>query len=366
MVKDAISSYNLHMKVLLVNHTTAFGGGTTFSYDLARGLANKGVTVTIVCLKRGTTEQEHQGFDLRVLDHGSPKIRQIQHLITQEDFDVVHAQGTRPALYVKLAYMLYRIKTPLVYTLHGIHFLHKNIFIKYVILAWEWITNRLFVNALVCVSKDNLEHAQRYRLAPGKKLYHINNGVYIPADVESHAQGGPYTVVSAGRLVYPKDFATVLRAFADLDVDDKKLYIAGDGPQRQRLEERTRALGIHDEVVFLGWQQSIIPLLRQADVFVLSTHFEGLPMTILEAMANHVPVVASDVVGVRNIVVDNETGYVFPCGDATDLAHTLTHVYQHNEEACRVAQRARSMVATQFNHTDMVTAYKNLYTECTT
>jgi glycosyltransferase involved in cell wall biosynthesis len=130
-------------------------------------------------------------------------------------------------------------------------------------------------------------------------------------------------ILSVGRLKAPKDFPTLVRALGDLRPDSFEAVIVGDGPDRQLLEEEIHELGLEDRVSLAGERRDVPELLAGADVFVLPSRSEGHPVSVLEAMAAGIPVVASRVGGVPEQVSDGETGLLVEPGDPTELAAAL-------------------------------------------
>ena len=119
---------------------------------------------------------------------------------------------------------------------------------------------------------------------------------------------------SVGRIVYQKGLDLAMRALAGLKALEWEWRIAGDGPQMDFLKRLARELGIHERVAFLGWQSrdQIIEQYRQSNLFLFPSRHEGMPNAVLEAMASGLPVIASRIAGNEELIVDGETGILFP------------------------------------------------------
>ena len=147
------------------------------------------------------------------------------------------------------------------------------------------------------------------------------------------------TVLSVGRLVPLKGLADLAAALGRLHKEgfDFRWVIVGDGPQRQALEARVAELGFADRVEFTGWlrplSEELFRTYRQADVLCLPSYAEGLPLVLIEAMANSVPVVASRVNGVPELVRHEETGLLIDPGDVEGLAASIKRLL--TDEALR-------------------------------
>jgi len=141
------------------------------------------------------------------------------------------------------------------------------------------------------------------------------------------------------------------------------LWIAGDGPERAALEARATRLGLEAGVRFLGRREDAPDLLAACDVFVLPSRAEGLGVAALEAMAVGRPVVASEVGGLGQAVVDERTGLLVPPGDARALAHAVGRVTSQRELRERLAEAGPERIGEGYLAGQMVEAYERLYRE---
>jgi glycosyltransferase involved in cell wall biosynthesis len=162
--------------------------------------------------------------------------------------------------------------------------------------------------------------------------------------------------LSVGSLTVRKDHATLLRAMAR--TNRGKLVIAGEGPLRASLERLSRELGLQDRVTLVGVQEDIAALMAKADVFVHPSIVEGFGLAVVEAMAAGLPVIASDVPGMRRIL--GESAVVFRTGDAEALAVCLKRLAE-DRNLCASASAAGRERATQYGIEKMAAGYQLLY-----
>lgn len=163
---------------------------------------------------------------------------------------------------------------------------------------------------------------QRYRYPPGKVVAIRNGWTGVP--LPRQAQEDLPCIVSVGNLRVEKGHGVLLRAFARVaPKHPATLVLVGDGPLRASLESETVLLGIEDRVRFVGTVANVWPILSKADLFVLPSLSENLGIAVLEAMAAGVPVIASDVGGVGEVVTDGKTGLLVPANDEAALADRL-------------------------------------------
>ena len=190
---------------------------------------------------------------------------------------------------------------------------------------------------------DNIVEA-RGRARPGEK-------VAVP------------TVVSAGALIPIKGYDVLLEAFGKLGESGVsfKLLLAGDGPERNRLERQAISLGIGERVKFLGGIDDVPALFSTAHVAVHSSHSEGLSNTILEAMAEGLPVVATNVGGTPEMISDGRTGLLVPPNDARTLAANVRQLLERPDLRARLGRAGFEVVRERFNVERITTQYERLY-----
>lgn len=171
--------------------------------------------------------------------------------------------------------------------------------------------------------------------------------------------------VTATRLELEKGHDVLLEALAQLRARNLEFVVAlaGDGSRRAALEARARDLGLAGQVSFLGRLDSLGPLLRAADAFVLPSRAETVPLTLLEAMARARPVVASDVGGVADVVETGVHGHLVPAGDSGALAAALETLHHKPALALGMGQRAAERIRSGWTWDRVVEAYEVVYDE---
>lgn len=194
---------------------------------------------------------------------------------------------------------------------------------------------------------------------------HPSHVVPLGIDLDRFLSGRPAlegTIVgNVARLAEQKGQRTLLEAVpAVLDRHPEvRFVIVGDGELREELKQLAEPFGEH--VVMLGNRPDVPDLLASFDVFAYPSRFEGLCLAVIEAQAAGVPVVATPVGGIRETVVDGETGFLVPVGDAAALAERVSYVLEHPEEARRVADEGRGRACARFSRERMVAETLTLY-----
>jgi glycosyltransferase involved in cell wall biosynthesis len=172
-----------------------------------------------------------------------------------------------------------------------------------------------------------------------------------------------FVAVSVGRLTAPKTPETLLDAWAELHTrfPSSQLLFVGDGEKRPLLEAKTRQGGLQGSVVFTGQVRDVDDYLKSADIFVLPSASEGMPLALLEAMAAGLPVIVSRVGGIIDIIRNEDNGLVFEPGDTKGLVRCLSMLMESPERRRELGRRAWSLVKTNFSLEKFVDAYIDLY-----
>jgi glycosyltransferase involved in cell wall biosynthesis len=169
-------------------------------------------------------------------------------------------------------------------------------------------------------------------------------------------------ILYTGRLSQEKGVDFLIRAYATLPVSVlTRLYILGDGPDRQRLLDLIEQLHLGDRVVMVPGVEDVLFFLQISDIFVMPSRVEGLSNSILEAMACGVPVIATRVTGNVDLIEDGVTGLLVSSGNVRELAGALLTILTDPEKGKDLGRRARDMVHHSYNLNTMVERYSSLY-----
>jgi glycosyltransferase involved in cell wall biosynthesis len=271
---------------------------------------------------------------------------------------ILHTHNPTPHQFGALARMVTSIPV-LVHTKHG-----RNQLLTRRGRQLERFAGHM-TDAVVAVSLDAADVARSVDRVPPDRIRVIRNGVDVSIITPPAARSPGWHVVHVARLNAVKDQTTLLHA-ARLVLDHQpgfRLDIVGDGERRGELEQLSADLGLRDAVCFRGLQADVRPFLAGADAFILSSVSEGIALTLLEAMAAALPVVATDVGGNREVVIPGETGFLVPARDPAALARALIMLLGDPERAARFGAAGRARVATEFALGTTVAAYESLYGE---
>lgn len=204
---------------------------------------------------------------------------------------------------------------------------------------------------------------QKLRL-PERKVQVIHNCVPAASDpihYRPSERASQPVVLTVARLDEQKGHHYLLEAA--VQVPEAQFVLAGDGPLRASLEAQARALGVERQVRFLGYRKDISDLLAKCDVFVLPSLYEGLPLSILEAMWAGKPVIATQIGGSDEAVIAGETGILIPPADPDALATAIRTILADPSLAQRLASAGRARVEQEFSAKKMVQQVTHIYDE---
>jgi glycosyltransferase involved in cell wall biosynthesis len=208
-----------------------------------------------------------------------------------------------------------------------------------------------WARAVICVCEHERKLALAHRIAPPRRLLVIPNGVReIPSELRASPGAKPARIgiVSVARFEAPKDHATLLRALALLAGLDWELELVGDGPLLPACRALAAQLGIAGKVRFLGYSPDVAAVLARAQIFALSSRSEALPRSVLEAMRAGLPVVASNVGGLSELVDNGGNGALVPRGDAEALSAALAGLIVDAPRRLQLGMAARLTYEARF------------------
>ena len=356
--------------LVLVNHLES-GGAEQFCVNLANALAEKGHGVALLS-SGGALEpslaREVATFHLPLRSKRPDAVwraaRAVRRLITERGIDVVHANSTNTALAARLARGSRPI--PVVATAHGSWFGWRK--------AGAAAAFALGADRVVGCSRWLLDDLIRHGL-PDRLGVSIPNGIPTARSqpgnrealrAELNLPPDARLVLGVGRLIPEKGFQHLIAAMSGILATrpETMVAIAGSGPYEATLVEQAKALGVASAVRFLGFRRDVSGLLSAADVLCApSCGYEGLPLAVAEAMAQGLPVVASDLGGIPELVVPGETGLLVPVGDVEAIARALLDLVGDDARRARLGSAGRDRVMERFSLERMVSAYEALYRE---
>ena len=346
------------MKILHIISSLNIGGAERLISDMLPLLKPKVDEISILVYKRVYNQFEEQlsnaGIKIINLDCNSffhPLIF-YSLIIKMRGYDVAHVH-LFPALYQAAIAGLF-VNTKLIYTEHS----SSNKRRSYPILKYieRWVYGRY--KLVACVSDLTQKNIIDWIGGLNDRFIIVPNGINLKAfSVDIGEKEYPFTIIMISRFREPKDQPTVIKAMSYINQDVHLIFV-GDGETRTSCEELTRQIGVKERVHFVGKQENVAHWIAKANVGILSSKWEGLPLTIVEMMAGGLPVVASDAEGIRQVVGD--AGLMFGVGNYKQLASIINKLYEDNHLYKCIAQKCHKR-ASLYDINQTADQYLNLY-----
>ena len=357
-------------RILFLVTLAETGGAQTYVASLLAPLAN-GFEIAIAAHGDGPLREAAEAAGARIvpLKHVRRPLSvwrdvlglfELMSLLRRERPHIVHVNSAKAGSLGRVAAAVTRVPIR-IYTVHGWAFrAHEGV--DATLYRWVERLLRPLTTVTVCVAESERQSGLAAQTCEEENTIVIRNGVALTATrAASSGHSGRPRIVTVGRLQAPKDAITFVRALAQLRGQHFEAILVGDGPDRPAVEREIRRLGLESTVEVLGERHDVPELLAGADVFVLSSESEGLPISILEAMAAALPVVASNVGGVPEIVVDGRTGFLVEAGDQEGLAVAIGRLLGDRTLRRDLGEAGRVRVAEHFDLGQVQRAHLDLY-----
>lgn len=338
------------------------GGAQIHVRDLGTFLRDLGHSVAVIA---GGMNGEESGFARSLRDRDIPyfhvpsldnpistvrdfrALREVRAILKVMRPDIVSTHSSKAGLLGRLAAA--SLQMPVVFTAHGWAFAEgvsrsRAMFYRNVEKLAASITDRI-----IAVSQADADLALRHHVVPPGKLITIHNGMPdLPDSFRSEPARTPVRLVMIARFQEQKDHSTLLRALGELVEEDWTLDLIGEGPLMPETRELAIKLGMASRIRFLGERLDVPRLLSAAQIYLLISNWEGFPRSILEAMRAGLPVIASDVGGCREAVVEGKTGYLVPRGSVEVLAGRLKTLLTSAELRVQMGKAGRERFERHF------------------
>jgi glycosyltransferase involved in cell wall biosynthesis len=308
----------------------------------------------------------------------SRAIYQVRAVVRSEKYDLIHVHTPVAAFIARYALRGLRRKGELkvIYTAHGFHFyrgghpLQNAIFLGLEKLAGRW------TDYLVVINREDEEAAHRYRIVPSERVYYmpgigVDTDRYSPDTVsksqvarfrrELRLDANVRLFLMVAEFNHRKRHRDLLQAFALINRPDVHLTFAGVGPLMDEMKKLVSSLGLKSRVHFLGFRDDVPALTRASVATILPSKQEGLPRSVMESLSLEVPVIGTDIRGVRDLLKDGE-GILVKVGDIEGLAQAMTFVLEHPDRIRRMGQIGRKKMEA-FDLSSIIQLHERLYYE---
>lgn len=361
--RDIAERASAARKVMHVLTSLEVGGAEMVVLELLSHMPERASQTCVVTLRRrGPLAERVEALGVRVISLDVPTTGgalalalALARVVRRERPDIIHSHNSSPLVATALA-TLFTGGIRLVHTEHG----RSSTESRAARIALRLAGRR--ADHIVAVSHDTAEWSRHRVGLPADRIIVIRNGV--PSGPPPRARDPRRThAITVARLEKVKDIGTMLRAIPAIAarVPGFHLHIFGDGGERRSLEALSESLGLTARVTFHGMSNDVRTALAQGDVFLSSSVSEGISLTILEAMSNGLPVVATAVGGTPELVTDGLNGRLVAAADVTAFAAAVADVLAEPATAQTMGRASRHRAETEFSMQAMVDGYRQLY-----
>ena len=298
---------------------------------------------------------------------------QIYRLLRREKFDLIHTHNSKGGFIGRLAAHLAVRDTPVVHTVHGFAFhenetkFRRNIFLGLEKLLRNWCVK------IICISEPLVKLCLSHNIAPIEKICKIYSGIDIKEfskrdkrDKIRHELGlkrNEIAICQVSKLWEGKGHDDIIEACKEIfaQVPKSKVFFVGNGHIRKRLEYKVKARGFENKIIFLGHRADIPAVTSAMDIAVLAFHFEGMGRVVIEAMAAGLPVVASQVGGIVDLVDNEINGLLVPPHAPDHLARSIVRLAKDPNLRKRMGEMGRKKLDKRFSADTMIKQINKIY-----
>ncbi len=357
-------------RILFLITTADWGGAQHFVFSLASAAKQAGHTVMIAAGGKGELQESCLQNNLRFEElltvrrelspfHDLAALHEIRQLIKHFKPDVVHLNSSKISVIGAIAASLEHIPR-VIYRIGGWAFLEDISTFKRAIYLWSEKLTASKKDIIVTLHPGDEAQARQHHIVPRQQLVTIPNGINLArfdtdllprneARARLNLAQHAYVIGTVANFYPPKNLARYLETMKPLleEKPDMRVVIIGDGPERQHIEATRTRLGLEASVILAGRRQDASALLSAFDLFVLPSSKEGMPWSLLEAMAARLPCIATDV-GACRWMLEPDAGRIVPANDPSAMQSTIKDLIMHDQERKRLGIAARLAVETRF------------------
>lgn len=365
------------IRVLEMIDEASLGGGQMHVLLLAKHLSKEEFDVTIATEPKGFLVDESARIGIPTVPVSMSNTLSVQTLtavrriLKAGSYDVLHTHGGTAGFWGRAVAVLSRSPRAMIHTYHGLHYFVNGENVRRFRIVDKTLLP--FTTKIVCVCESDRAKAIASKVADEVKTVVVRNGIEVDRFAVTDKRGSIRSSLSVkendfvfgniGRLHRQKGQTILLRAFQKV-VDQHSntwLWLIGDGELRNGLELLAGRLGIAERVRFLGGRKDVADLLPALDVFVLPSLWEGQPIALLEAMAAGVPVVASNVDGIPEVVENGTSGLLVDVNSVNSLASSMSTLMANSQLRSTLAHNGRERIVKQFTVDHMALCMGDLY-----
>lgn len=365
-------------KLLFVITQGVVGGAQKYVFDLAKhfnsnydvlvaigGKAGSGLFGRLESQSIRTHCLKFLGRDIKIGDDILAFFEMLK-LFKEEKPNIVHLNSSKIGLIGALAGYFSGVRPKIIFTAHG--WIFKEDLPRLTRFAMIFLSRfaALFQDQIICVSKDDFNQALQNKVAPARKLYTIYNAVSgekfltrekarseISRMISRELSKDDFVITNFGRLYTNKGLGYLISAVKEIK-QNIILVIFGDGPEREALKQQVTSNKLQDSIFLVGDKPVVSQYLKAFDAMVLSSVKEGFPYALLEAGVAGVPVIATNVGGIGEIIKDSETGVLVESKNVKALTDSILKIYNDKELGQKISANLKKIIAKDFSFENLI------------
>lgn len=359
-------------KILFVlTRSDVIGGAGIHMSELVRACLNKGYTVKVAIGGKGLFYQQlvDARIDVVSLDylvrpmnmlHDILAVRELNHLLMEYKPDLIHAHSAKAGLVSRVSGRISKIRT--IYTVHGWPFTNGIFGIKKFLFLNVEKAMMFLSDRIITVSHYDLSLAKKHNFPRCEYIVPIHNGVPRPElKRKSYFKNGKLNMVMVARFDKQKNQELLIQSLSGLLGDNWTLDFIGDGPSISYCKQLVESLGLEHNVIFSGFSTEVNKKLVESDLFLLISNWEGLPLTIIEAMALEMPVIASNVGGVSELISDGVNGFLV--SEQKSITEAINYYIQNGNKILEHGEESLKSFNSNFDVNLMLNRTFDVYEE---
>lgn len=363
------------IRVLHIMSTVTGGGVERIRLSLAKAFKESNFQMKLVgTFKSGAIAEQIEDNGVEIIEVGDfngpfhwEKHRKIQKIIDDFQPHIIHGAVYEGVTMAAINGFLKKV--PIILLEETSDPQNRSTKADFLLRIFSWTADRF-----IAIAPNVADYLRNTAKIPPQKVITINNGVQIPrhvSEVEIQDLKNKYDITAddfivgtVGRLENEvKKFTDILEAIKQLDLPHLKLLIVGGGKDEQLLKNKTKELGIEGQVIFTGYQFDTPPLYKLMNIFCIASQREGFGLVAAEAMLHHLPVIATKVGGLQNVVVHDETGILIHPNQPKDIALAINKLYNDPQLLDSFADKGFKRAMDNYTEERYVKEVFNLYSE---
>jgi len=267
--------------------------------------------------------------------------KQLCSIFKKENYDIIICHTPMGATLTRLAGKNTNAKK-IIYMAHGFHFFeNSSLKSKIIYKNMEKILSK-YTDKIITINSEDFNAAKKFKLKENGNVY-IVNGIGVDTakikntNIDTTLKRKEFgisedkcIVLTIGEFIKRKNYETTIKAFSNLKDDNYILIICGRGKLENDLKQMVKNLNVENKVIFAGFRKDINEIIKMSDIFIFPSFQEGLPVAVMEAMAGGLPVVCSNVRGNRDLIKNNDGGFVIECTDINGFTTALEKLKDKN------------------------------------